>query len=131
MPVPGRNHVVERFGHGGVGSHTAHKVYGLLKSSFFQRSHHSSHAFAKCVEHGVQRDALLLEVNEVGLGKDAAPGSYPGGSAFKLKRQTGEVLHADANPVCLLLQESSCACGTKWIRCYLPRLLQAIFKLYH
>ena len=115
MPIPGRNHIVEGFGHGRIGCNSAHKIDRLLKNSFFQRGDHPGNALTERIEHGVQRGSLLLEVDKVSLGKDAAPGSYPGGSAFALQGQAGEVLHADANPICLLLKKSSCARSTKWV----------------
>jgi len=45
--------------------------------------------------------------------------------------QAGEVLHADANPVGLLLRQPSRSCSTKEIGFLLPSLSQAIFQLYH
>ena len=69
-------------------------------------------------------------MDEVGLGKDAAPGGYPGSRAFELQSQARKVLHADANPVCLLLQEPARASSTERIGGDFPRLFQAIFQLY-
>jgi len=45
--------------------------------------------------------------------------------------QTSEVLHADTNPIGLLLQESSGARSTEMIGCHFPWLFQAIFQVYH
>jgi hypothetical protein len=45
--------------------------------------------------------------------------------------QAGEVLHADANPVGLLLRQPSRTCSTKEIGFHLPSLSQATFQLYH
>ena len=113
VSVPGREDITQRPDDSAVSGHTADQIDWLFKNTFLERSHHPSNTFTECVKHGRHRDTLLLQVNEVALGKDAAPGGYPGRTAFTLERQAGEVVQADAQTVRLLLQEPSRAGGAE------------------
>ena len=130
MPVPCREHIIERLFYGTIGSNAANKVDRLLKSSFLEGSNHPSNAFAERIEHCFDRDALLLQMNKVSLGKDTASGGYPGRTIVAFQCQASKVIHANAKPVRLLLKEPSSACSTKGIRYYLPRLSQPVLQPY-
>ena len=107
MSVPCREDIIECFDDSTVGGNTTNKVNWFRKDSFLERGDHPSNTFTECVKHGFNRDAFLLQVNKVALGKDAAPGGNPGWFVLTLERQVGEVIQADAESVGLLLNESS------------------------
>ncbi|MBA7660806.1 hypothetical protein ES703_68812 [subsurface metagenome] len=46
-------------------------------------------------------------MNEVTFGKDTAPGGYTWWAVFALESQTGKVVHANAEPISLLLDKSA------------------------
>ena len=115
MPIPGGEYFVDSFDDGAIGSNATNQIDRFLKNTFLERSDHPSNAFTECVKHGFNRDTLLLEVNEVAFGKDAASGGYPGWFARTLERQTGKVIQADAKSICLLLKESSRASSAEGI----------------
>ncbi len=126
VAVSGRDDFVEGLDDGGVAGHAADAVDGLLEGALLQGGHHAGDAAAQRVEHGPYRDALLLQVYEVGLGEDAAPGSYSRRLSFELQRQAGEVLHGDAQAIRLLLKEHACAGGAQRIGGHAPRFAESV-----
>ncbi len=131
LAVAGGDDLVERLDDGGVARHAADAVDGLLEGSLLQSGHHAGDAAAQGVEHGPDRDTLLLQVDEVGLGEDAAPGGDAGWLPLEFQRQAGEVLHGDAQAVGLLLQEHARAGGAQRVGGHAPGLAEPVNKLHN
>ncbi len=71
----------------------------------------------------------MLQVYQVGFGEDATSGGDARRTAFSLQGESREVLQADAQTICLLLQEPAGACGAEGIRGYFPRFLEPVLEL--
>ncbi len=114
-PVPGRDYLVKSLDYSAIGRYATDKVDWLFKRSLLERDDHPSNTFTECIKHCFNWDTLLLQVDEVSFGKDTASGGYPGRAALALQRQAGKVVHADAQPVGLLLKEPPRAGSTKGV----------------
>ncbi len=107
MAVSCRESLVECSDNGAVGRHAADKINWFLKSPFLQGGDHPGNALAQGIEHGLDGDPFLLQVNEVAFGKDTAPGGDSWRFALAFEGKAGKILKADVKAVCLLLEKSS------------------------
>ena len=113
---------------GAVGGDAADEIRRLFKGAFLQGSDHPGDALAEGIEHGLDGDPFLLQVNEVALGENAAPGGDSRCLVLTFEGEAGKVLKAYAEAVCLLLEEPPCPRGAERVRRDLPRFFQPVFQ---
>ncbi len=131
MTVARRHQGVHCLGDRPVGGHPAHEIDRFIEGALLERSDHAGDAFAEGVEHGFNRHALLLQMDEVALGEDAAAGGDAGRRPLEGQGQGIEIFDPDAEAVGLLLQKPARSGGTERVRSHLPRLVQPIIQFDH
>jgi len=124
-------HFLERADDGLVRGHPADKHERRDDGLPPEAAHHARHRVRQAGEHSGHRPALLLEMDQIRLGEDAAARGNPRRRARPTERPLAELLDGDVQPVGLLLQEAARARSAEGRARHPPGLVQPALQRDH